>query len=83
MFHRQGRATGVTVSDVKITQWKGAIDTEKGSDIQQFSVHYTIFWSSFLHHGNGFTEARSVYSVDGDTITCVGNEILKTNGNDA
>jgi hypothetical protein len=80
VFHTKGTATAVTVSDVKVTQWKGGTDTEQPNDVVQFAVHYTIYWSSFLHHGNGFTEARSVYSVTSGKLVCVGNQVINTNG---
>jgi len=82
VFHSRGEATAVIVSDVKITQWKNGVDTEQPSDILQFAVHYTLYWSSILHHGDGYTEATSVYAIDSDSgkIACVGNQVIKSNG---
>jgi hypothetical protein len=55
-----GKATGVTVTVVKITQWKGGTPTGQADDVLQFIVDYTVLWKSPLHpKGGGHTEARS------------------------
>lgn len=80
IFHPGGRATGITVDDVKITQWAGGQATGQGADVQQFIVHYTIYWSSIIHHGDGVTEVDTVYGVEQGQVKVMGNQVIKTNG---
>jgi len=76
-----GHATAITVTGVKITQWKNGKATELGSDVVQFTVDYTILWSSILHpKGTGHTEARNTYSVTEKKIIPVGRTLLNSNG---
>jgi hypothetical protein len=76
-----GHATAITVTGVKVTQWRNGVATEQGSDVVQFTVDYTILWSSILHpKGTGHTEARSTYSVTENKIVPVGRTIVSTNG---
>ena len=81
-YHRLGgTATAVTVTGAKVTQWKGGVDTEQPADIVQFTVDFTILWSSILHpHGTGHTVARNTYQVSNGQLQIVGRQIISTNG---
>lgn len=76
-----GHATAIIVTGVKATQWRNGVATEQGSDVVQFTVDYTILWSSILHpKGTGHTEARNTYSVTENKIVPVGRTIVSSNG---
>jgi hypothetical protein len=75
-----GKPNAVTVTAVKITQWKNGEATEEFGDVVQFTVDYMVLWRSKLHPlGGGHTEARSTYVVSNKEVTPVSNIIVSTN----
>jgi hypothetical protein len=78
--HLGGKATAVTVTDAKVTQWQNGTDTEQPKDIVQFTVDFTIQWSSVLHpNGDGHTDARNTYQLTNGGWT-ISRKIINTNG---
>jgi hypothetical protein len=75
-----GIATGVTVNSVKITQWVEGQPTGKPNDVQQFTVDFTVYWTSQLHPNDGYTEVTAVYAHQPRTTRPVGSHVVKTNG---
>ena len=81
-IHPLGTAISLTVHDVKVTKWVGGqpIGLPGRPDVDEFRVHYTIYWSSFSHPGDGVTEINDYYSRDGVHFCFERREIKYTNG---
>jgi hypothetical protein len=80
LFHPIGHATGITVDSAAITEWAGGQPTARGSDVRQFAVNYTIYWSSPLHPDDGVTQVKTVYEVILGQLRVAGNQVVSTNG---
>ena len=65
-IHPGGTANSITVSNLKITDWfdGGPTGRMADKDVQGFSLHITINWSSNIHSGDGVTEADDFYTRD-------------------
>lgn len=75
-FHPVGKATSVTVHEVSIN-WKNGHPVNSWDDMQQFTVRYTLYWTSPLHD-DGFTKITSTF--DNETKRYISSQILATNG---
>ena len=83
-IHPMGTATNITINKVTISQWFGGKPSGdmQDKDVQQFVVHFTIYWTSPFHPGDGVTEADDFYlrSSPADNFAFMRRANIKTNG---
>lgn len=83
-IHPGGTANSITVSNLKITDWfdGGPTGRMADKDVQGFSLHITIYWSSNIHSGDGVTEADDYFTRDSpqEQFRFVRRANIKSNG---